>query len=66
MLKLSENDFINNLLQHITPTPPNHLLIVEKNLEGNFSDVNPVELVEKFGAGPVIAPMAAVISRAWK
>jgi glyoxylase-like metal-dependent hydrolase (beta-lactamase superfamily II) len=44
MLQLNEGDFVNNLLQRIPPTPPNYLLIVEKNLKGDFSDINPVDL----------------------
>jgi len=44
MLQLCEDDFVNNLLQRIPPTPPNYLSIVEKNLKGDFSDINPVDL----------------------
>ena len=44
ILRLNEDEFINNLLQRIPPTPPNYLSIVEKNLKGDFSDVNPVDL----------------------
>jgi len=44
MLKLSEAEFIDTILQRIPPTPANYLSIVEKNVKGNFSDVNPVDL----------------------
>jgi len=44
MLKLNEEDFTNTLLQRIPATPPNYLSIVEKNLKGDFSDVNPIDL----------------------
>jgi glyoxylase-like metal-dependent hydrolase (beta-lactamase superfamily II)/rhodanese-related sulfurtransferase len=44
MLKLLEDDFINTILQRIPPTPANYLSIVEKNIKGDFSDVNPVDL----------------------
>jgi glyoxylase-like metal-dependent hydrolase (beta-lactamase superfamily II)/rhodanese-related sulfurtransferase len=44
MLKLSEEEFINTILQRIPPTPDNYLSIVEKNIKGDFSDINPVEL----------------------
>jgi hypothetical protein len=44
MLKLSEGEFVNHILQHIPPTPLNYLSIVEKNIKGDFSDINPVDL----------------------
>lgn len=44
MLKLSEDVFIDTILQRIPPTPANYLSIVEKNIKGNFSDVDPVDL----------------------
>ena len=44
MLKLSEGEFINTILQRIPPTPANYLSIVEKNIKGDFSDINPVDL----------------------
>ncbi len=44
MLSLSEEIFINTLLQRIPATPENYLSIVEKNLKGDFSDINPVDL----------------------
>jgi glyoxylase-like metal-dependent hydrolase (beta-lactamase superfamily II)/rhodanese-related sulfurtransferase len=44
MLKLIEEDFINTILQRIPPTPANYLAIVEKNIKGDFSDINPVDL----------------------
>ncbi len=44
MLKLSKEEFIDTILQRIPPTPANYLTIVEKNITGNFSDINPVDL----------------------
>jgi glyoxylase-like metal-dependent hydrolase (beta-lactamase superfamily II)/rhodanese-related sulfurtransferase len=44
MLKLNEEDFTNNILQRIPPTPSNYLSIVEKNIQGDFSNINPVDL----------------------
>lgn len=44
MLKLSEEEFVNTILQRIPPTPSNYLLIAEKNNIGDFNDINPVEL----------------------
>lgn len=44
MLKLSKEEFVNTLLQRIPPAPANYLLIVERNIEGDFSDINPVDL----------------------
>ncbi len=44
MLQLDEDNFITDIIQRIPPTPPNYLIIAEKNLEGNFKDINPVDL----------------------
>ena len=44
MLKLDEQSFIDDLIQRIPPPPPNYVRIAEKNLEGDFSDVNPIDL----------------------
>ena len=44
MVRLNEEEFINTLIQHIPPTPPNYLSIVEKNIKGDFSDINPIDL----------------------
>jgi glyoxylase-like metal-dependent hydrolase (beta-lactamase superfamily II)/rhodanese-related sulfurtransferase len=44
MLKLSEEEFINTILQRIPPTPANYLSIVEKNNIGDFGDINPIDL----------------------
>jgi glyoxylase-like metal-dependent hydrolase (beta-lactamase superfamily II) len=44
ILKLSEGEFISTILQRIPPTPANYLSIVEKNMKGDFSDINPVDL----------------------
>jgi len=44
VLHKNEEDFIEFVLQHIPEPPPNYSSIVEKNLIGDFSDVNPFEL----------------------
>lgn len=43
-LHLNEIDFVNELLQKIPPTPSNYLSIVEKNISGNFSETDSIEL----------------------
>ena len=44
LLQLGEEAFINTIQQRIPPTPANYLSIVEKNIKGDFSDINPVDL----------------------
>lgn len=44
LLQSGEEDFIQTLLQKIPPTPTGYLAIVEKNLAGDFSDIDPVDL----------------------
>jgi glyoxylase-like metal-dependent hydrolase (beta-lactamase superfamily II)/rhodanese-related sulfurtransferase len=44
LLDLREEAFADTLLQLIPPTPTNYLSIVEINLSGDFSDINPVDL----------------------
>lgn len=44
MLKLSEEEFINTILQRIPPTPANFSAIIERNIRGDFSDINPVDV----------------------
>jgi glyoxylase-like metal-dependent hydrolase (beta-lactamase superfamily II)/rhodanese-related sulfurtransferase len=44
ILQLSEEVFINTIQQLIPPTPANYLSIVERNLKGDFSDINPIDL----------------------
>ena len=44
ILQLKEEEFINAILERIPPTPANYLSIVEKNITGDFSDINPVDL----------------------
>jgi glyoxylase-like metal-dependent hydrolase (beta-lactamase superfamily II)/rhodanese-related sulfurtransferase len=44
MLQSSEEDFIDSLLQKIPPTPPNFLVIAEKNISGSYEGINPVDL----------------------
>jgi glyoxylase-like metal-dependent hydrolase (beta-lactamase superfamily II)/rhodanese-related sulfurtransferase len=44
MLKLNEEEFVNTILQRIPPTPANYLSIVEKNIKGDYNDINPIDL----------------------
>lgn len=44
ILHNNEQDFINMLLQKIPPAPANYMEIVERNLAGDFSDIDPAEL----------------------
>ena len=44
MLHLSENEFMQTILQRIPPTPANYLAIVEKNISGDYQGVNPADL----------------------
>ena len=44
LLQRNENDFVNELLQKIPPTPANYLSIVEKNISGDFSESDSIEL----------------------
>ena len=44
LLRSSVQDFTEFLLQHLPSTPANYLAIVEKNLKGDFSDVDPADL----------------------
>lgn len=44
MLKLSEVDFAQIILQRIPPTPPNYERISQLNRDGSFDDINPVDL----------------------
>jgi glyoxylase-like metal-dependent hydrolase (beta-lactamase superfamily II) len=44
MLKLNEEEFIDRVFRGIPATPPNYLSIIEKNLKGDYSDINPVDL----------------------
>lgn len=44
LLKLSKNDFIKTILDKLPPPPANHLAIVERNLYGDLSHINPVDL----------------------
>jgi hypothetical protein len=38
---LKEEEFVSTILQRM---PANYLAIVEKNIKGDFSDINPVDL----------------------
>jgi len=44
VLQLSKEDFIETILARLPDTPNNYLAIVERNLSGNISDINPIEL----------------------
>jgi len=44
MLQMNEETFVNTLLRRIPETPASYLAIVEKNLKGDFSDANPIDL----------------------
>ncbi|QNK61021.1 MBL fold metallo-hydrolase [Pedobacter sp. PAMC26386] len=44
IFRFSEEDFIETILLRIPPVPTNYLSIVEKNLKGDFSEINSVEL----------------------
>jgi glyoxylase-like metal-dependent hydrolase (beta-lactamase superfamily II)/rhodanese-related sulfurtransferase len=44
MLQLDEKDFIDTILQRIPATPTNYLAIVELNLKGDYSSINPIDL----------------------
>jgi hypothetical protein len=44
LLQLGEEDFIETIISRIPVTPANYLTIVEKNLRGDFSDINPIDL----------------------
>lgn len=44
ILQLNEEEFIGTIQQRIPPTPANYLAIVGKNITGDFSDINPVDL----------------------
>ncbi len=44
MLQLGESEFMEAIINRIPPTPANYLSIVEKNIKGDFSDINPIDL----------------------
>lgn len=44
ILQLSKEDFVKTILDKLPPTPSNHLAIVERNLSGNMTDINPIDL----------------------
>jgi len=44
MLQMSEKEFVNTLIDRIPPTPANYLTIVEKNIKGDFSDINSIDI----------------------
>jgi glyoxylase-like metal-dependent hydrolase (beta-lactamase superfamily II)/rhodanese-related sulfurtransferase len=44
ILQLSKTDFVKTILDKLPPAPSNHLTIVERNLSGNISDVNPLDM----------------------
>lgn len=44
VVQLAEDTFISDLLKRLPATPPNYLIITEKNIEGDFTGVNPIDL----------------------
>jgi len=44
LLQQGKKEFINTILQRIPETPANYLSIIEKNISGDFSDINMVDL----------------------
>jgi glyoxylase-like metal-dependent hydrolase (beta-lactamase superfamily II) len=44
LLRQTEDAFVETLLKHISPTPPNHKRIVELNKAGELPEVDPTEL----------------------
>jgi hypothetical protein len=44
LLHQEEAAFVRSLLSRIPATPENYLVIVEKNLSGDFSDINPIDV----------------------
>jgi glyoxylase-like metal-dependent hydrolase (beta-lactamase superfamily II)/rhodanese-related sulfurtransferase len=44
ILKLPKTEFIETILSKLPPTPPNHLIIAERNQSGDFSGINPIDL----------------------
>ncbi len=44
ILPLSEEEFVNTLLERIPPTPANYLIITEKNIKGDYSDISADDL----------------------
>lgn len=44
LLLEKENDFISLLLNRIPATPENYLKIVDKNISGDFTGINPIDL----------------------
>jgi glyoxylase-like metal-dependent hydrolase (beta-lactamase superfamily II)/rhodanese-related sulfurtransferase len=44
LLHLKKGEFVKAIMDKIPPAPANYLTIVEKNLSGNFTDINPIDL----------------------
>jgi glyoxylase-like metal-dependent hydrolase (beta-lactamase superfamily II)/rhodanese-related sulfurtransferase len=44
VLHLSKEDFVNTILARLPATPENYLAIVERNLSGDMSGINPIDL----------------------
>jgi len=44
VIQLSKEAFVRNIISRLPPPPSNYLAIVDKNLAGNFSDINPIDL----------------------
>jgi hypothetical protein len=43
VLTLAKDDFVKTILDKLPPLP-NHLTIVERNLSGDFSNINAIDL----------------------
>jgi glyoxylase-like metal-dependent hydrolase (beta-lactamase superfamily II) len=44
ILQLSKEDFVKTIVENLPAAPENYVAIIEKNLSGNISDVNPIDL----------------------
>jgi glyoxylase-like metal-dependent hydrolase (beta-lactamase superfamily II)/rhodanese-related sulfurtransferase len=44
VLQLAKDEFVKTILSKLPDTPNNYLAIVERNLSGNMSDINPIDL----------------------
>jgi glyoxylase-like metal-dependent hydrolase (beta-lactamase superfamily II) len=44
ILQLSKEDFVKNIMNKLPPAPLNYLAIVERNLSGDISGINPIDL----------------------
>ena len=44
VLQLSKEEFVKTIVSRLPDTPNNYLAIVERNLSGNMSDIDPIDL----------------------